>query len=127
MYDSMARGLDDLPLVIRTFDLGGDKLPPFLLSEESETHASLHLRGLRFSLSERSLLDTQLRAILHVAQTSDVRILFPMVIGSDDFARAIAAVDRVVDQLGLLRRPPIGAMIETPAALYALDEIHRVR
>jgi phosphoenolpyruvate-protein kinase (PTS system EI component) len=46
-----------------------------------------------------------------------------MVIGGDDFARAIAAVDRVADQLGGLRRPPIGAMIETPAALYALDEI----
>jgi phosphoenolpyruvate-protein kinase (PTS system EI component) len=58
-----------------------------------------------------------------VAQTSDVRILFPMVIGSDDFARAIAAVDSVVDELGVLRRPPIGAMIETPAALYALNEI----
>jgi phosphoenolpyruvate-protein kinase (PTS system EI component) len=46
-----------------------------------------------------------------------------MVIGSDDLARAIAAVDNVVDQLGLLQRPPVGAMIETPAALYALDEI----
>ena len=123
IYDGMVRGLDDLPLVIRTFDLGGDKRPPFLLSEGSETLASLHLRGLRFSLFERSLLDTQLRAILHVAQTADVRILFPMVIGSDDFARAVAAVDRIVDQLGMLRRPPIGAMIETPAALYALDEI----
>lgn len=123
VYDGMARGLGDLPLVIRTFDLGGDKLPPFLLSEGPETLASLHLRGLRFSLSERSLLDTQLHAILHVAQTADVRILFPMVIGSDDLACAVAAVDRIGDQLGLLRRPPIGAMIETPAALYALDEI----
>jgi phosphoenolpyruvate-protein kinase (PTS system EI component) len=123
MYDNMARGLNGLPLVIRTFDFGGDKLPPFLLLEESESHASLHLRGLRFSLAERRLLDTQLRAISHVAQTADVRILFPMVIGSDDFARAIAAVDSVVEQLGVLRRPPIGAMIETPAALYALDEI----
>jgi phosphoenolpyruvate-protein kinase (PTS system EI component) len=123
MYDSMASGLDGLPLVIRTFDLGGDKLPPFLLSEGSEAHTSLHLRGLRFSLAERLLLDTQLRAILNVAQSSDVRILFPMVIGSDDFARAITAVERVADQFGILRRPPIGAMIETPAALYALDEI----
>jgi PAS domain S-box-containing protein len=123
MYGNMAKGLHDSPLVIRTFDLGGDKLPPFLLSEGSQTHASLHLRGLRFSLAEASLLDTQLRAILHVAQTSDVRILFPMVIGSHDLARAIAAVERVADQLGVLRRPPIGAMIETPAALYALDEI----
>ena len=123
IYDNMASVLDDLPLVIRTFDLGGDKLPPFLLSEGPEMHTGLHLRGLRFSLAEGRLLNTQLRAILHVAQTSDVRILFPMVIGSDDFARAIAAVDMLADQLGVLRRPPIGAMIETPAALYALDEI----
>jgi phosphotransferase system enzyme I (PtsI) len=123
MYDSIVSGLDDLPLTVRTFDHGADKLPPFLLSEGSDTRASLHSRGLRFSLSEQHLLDTQLRAILYVAQSSDVRILFPMVIGSDDFARAIAAVDRVVDQLGVRRRPPLGAMIETPAALYFLDEI----
>lgn len=123
MYDNIAGGLDGLPLVIRTFDLGGDKLPPFLVSEGAEMHSSIHLRGLRFSLAERRLFETQLRAILHVAQTSDVRILFPMVIGSADLAQAIAVVDSLVDQLGVFRRPPIGAMIETPAALYALNEI----
>jgi phosphotransferase system enzyme I (PtsI) len=123
IYNDMARGLGELPLVIRTFDLGGDKLPPFILSEGSDIHANLHLRGLRFSLDEVHLLETQLTAILHVAQTADVRILFPMVVGSDDFARAIATVERVADRLGFLRRPPIGAMLETPAALYALDEI----
>lgn len=123
MYDKMAKQLDGLPLVIRTFDLGGDKIPPFLLAEESKTQSSLHLRGLRFSLADRDLLDEQLHAILQVAQTSDVRILFPMVIGSNDLMQAIAAVDRVVDRFAFLRTPPIGAMIETPAALYALDEI----
>jgi phosphoenolpyruvate-protein phosphotransferase len=123
MYDRMARDLNGLPLIIRTFDLGGDKLPPFLLLEGPQKQTSLHLRGLRFSLAERNLLDMQLRAIVQVAQTSDIRILFPMVIGSDDFSQAIAAVESVADQLGVLRRPPIGAMIETPAALYALDEI----
>ena len=122
MYDNIASGLGDLPLVIRTFDLGGDKLPPFLL-EGPETNASLHLRGLRFSLADRELFSTQVRAILHAAQSSDVSILLPMVIGSDDFAQAIAAVDSAVEQLGVLRRPAIGAMIETPASLYALDEI----
>ena len=122
MYDNMASGLGDLPLVIRTFDLGGDKLPPFLL-EGPVTNPTLHLRGLRFSLADRELFNTQVRAILHAAQSSDVSILLPMVIGSDDFAQAIAAVDNAVEQLGVLRRPAIGAMIETPASLYALDEI----
>lgn len=123
LYEKMAKSLDGQPLVIRSFDLGGDKLPPFLLPDESKTHSNLHLRGLRFSLAERDLLDAQIQAILHVAQSSDVRILFPMVIGSDDLMQAIAAVDRVVDQFGFLRTPSIGAMIETPAALYALEEI----
>ena len=123
VYERMTKSIGKQPLVIRTFDLGGDKIPPFLLSDDSETQACLHLRGLRFSLAERRLLDAQVRAIVQVAQTANVRILLPMVVGSDDLARAISVVDRVVDQLGVLRRPPIGAMIETPAALYAIDEI----
>ncbi len=123
VYGDMATKLAGLPMVIRTFDLGGDKLPPFLALDELKNRSSLHLRGLRFSLSEENLLDAQLRAIVQVAQTADVRILFPMVIGSHDFALAIAAVDRAVQQLDVLRRPPVGAMIETPAALFALDEI----
>ena len=123
VYDKIAGDLDGRPVVIRTFDLGGDKLPPFLLEEQSDAQDSLHLRGLRFSLAERTLLDEQLQAILRVAQTSDIRILFPMVIGSDDLAQAIAAIDRIVEKCGYLRTPPIGAMIETPAALYSLPEI----
>lgn len=123
IYASLARDLGGLPLVIRTFDLGGDKLPPFLALERAKHHSTLHLRGLRFSLSEKDLLDDQLRAIVQVAQNSDVRILFPMVIDSDEFAHAIAAVDNAVAKLGAQQRPPVGAMIETPAALFALDEI----
>lgn len=123
VYDDMASKLTGSPMTIRTFDLGGDKLPPFLALDEVRNRSSLHLRGLRFSLSEKELLDAQLRAIVQVAQTTDIRILFPMVIGSYDFAQAIAAVDRAVQQLDVLRRPPVGAMIETPAALFALDEI----
>lgn len=123
IYEQAAKALKGRPLVIRTFDLGGDKLPPFLASQPSGPHPCRHLRGLRFSLAERLLLETQLHAIVHTAQAADVRLLFPMVIGSDDFSRAVAAVDGAVDKCGVLRRPPLGAMIETPAALFALEEI----
>jgi phosphotransferase system enzyme I (PtsI) len=119
IYEQVAGALEDRPLVIRTFDLGGDKWPAFLASE----HPSGHLRGLRFSLTERRLFETQLRAIVQVAQGKDVRLLFPMVVGSHDFSRGVAAVDSVVNELGVPQRPPIGAMIETPAALFALEEI----
>jgi phosphotransferase system enzyme I (PtsI) len=123
IYQQIAQVLEERPLVIRTFDLGADKRPAFLLSRETGTHPNLHLRGLRFSLTEQRLLETQLRAIVLAAQAADVRILFPMVVGSDDFARAAAAVDSAIQELGVLRRPPIGVMIETPAALFALEEI----
>ncbi|QDU76822.1 Phosphoenolpyruvate-protein phosphotransferase [Bremerella volcania] len=123
IYSSISRNLDNLPLTIRTFDLGGDKLPPFLLSEKTDANVRFGLRGLRFSLKEVELLDTQLKAILQVARTADVRILFPMVTGPDDFAQAIGAVERATGYVGIQQRPKIGAMIETPAALFALDEI----
>ncbi|MCL4206140.1 MAG: phosphoenolpyruvate--protein phosphotransferase [Pirellulaceae bacterium] len=123
MYARAANVLEDRPLVIRTFDLGGDKLPPFLASQRSGPQPSRHLRGLRFSLAERLLFETQLRAIVQVAQTADVRILFPMIVGSHDFSCAIATVDQVLDRLDAPRRPALGAMIETPAALFALKEI----
>ena len=55
IYEQVAGALEDRPLVIRTFDLGGDKWPAFLASE----HPSGHLRGLRFSLAERRLFKTR--------------------------------------------------------------------
>ncbi|TWT54820.1 Phosphoenolpyruvate-protein phosphotransferase [Rubripirellula amarantea] len=123
LYAKMSKQLGDRPLVIRTFDLGGDKLPPFLSLDDNVDSSNLSLRGLRFSLAERHLLRAQLTAIIAVAQEADVRILFPMVIGGDDFARAIAMVDEIAEECNALKRPQIGAMIETPAALFCLDEI----
>jgi phosphotransferase system enzyme I (PtsI) len=123
IYRNAAERLGDRPLVIRTFDLGGDKLPPFLAEIPGTIKSHTHLRGLRFSLAEKRLFETQLQAILEVAQERDVRILLPMVIGSDDFSLAAAAINRVMKKAHTERRPLVGAMIETPAALFALDEI----
>ncbi len=123
IYAQMAEGLGDRPLVIRTFDLGGEKLPPFLLLDPHIAPSNLNLRGLRFSLVERDLFREQLTAIVQVAQTADIRILFPMVIGGHDFEQAISVVEEVMNDCEALRRPQIGAMIETPAALFCLDEI----
>lgn len=123
IYTNMAEQLAGRPLVVRTFDLGREKLPPFLLAEEPEVLKGLHLGGLRFSLAEVEMFDTQIQAILEVAQDHDVRILLPMVVGSDDFAQAITTIQRVADRCGLQNTPPIGAMIETPAALFGLDQI----
>ncbi len=123
IYAEMAERLGDRPLVIRTFDLGGEKLPLFLSLDRQSGTSNTNLRGLRFSLGEQNLLRDQLTAIVHVAQTANVRILFPMVIGGHDFSQAIAIVNEVMHECGASKRPLIGAMIETPAALFCLEEI----
>lgn len=123
IYQRAAEALGNRPLVIRTFDFGGDKTPTFLASPHAESRPSLALRGLRFSLAERRLFETQLRALVQVAQQSDVRVLLPMVVGRHDLAQACAVLAEVITDLGVPKRPLLGAMIETPAALFALEEI----
>lgn len=123
IYTQVAEALEGRPLVIRTFDLGGDKTPPFLASDPRQRSRAMALRGLRFSLAEQEILETQLRAIVEAARGRDVRVLFPMVVGGDDLGRACDALDAALSEAGATQRPPVGAMIETPAALFSLEEI----
>jgi phosphoenolpyruvate-protein kinase (PTS system EI component) len=120
----VAEALDGLPLVIRTLDLGGDKQPAFL-PPPAEHNPMLGLRGLRFALHEESLLRTQLAAILAVARDHPVRVMFPMVLGGGDLAAAIGVLEAVAREAGDGPVPPVGAMIETPSAIFALQDIVR--
>jgi phosphotransferase system enzyme I (PtsI) len=123
-YRQVAEALAGLPLVIRTLDLGGDKHPAFL-PPPAEHNPMLGLRGLRFALHEQSLLRTQLAAILAVARDHPVRVMFPMVLGGGDLAAAIGVLEAVARERGDAPLPPVGAMIETPSAIFALDDIAR--
>jgi len=124
VYQGVADALDGRPLTIRTLDLGGDKLPGFLV-RGSDPNPGLSARGLRRSLAEHEMLLEQLRAIVSIDAPVRPEILFPMVFGADDLARAVDVVEAVTHDLGLTERPRVGAMIETPAALFTLDEILR--
>jgi phosphoenolpyruvate-protein kinase (PTS system EI component) len=73
------------------------------------------------------LFATQLRALLGAAEDcGNIRVLFPMVLGAGDFAEAKALVQDIRGELGTARSPLVGAMIETPASLFALDEIFQI-
>lgn len=114
-------------VIIRTFDVGGDKLPdaPF---DDPEPNPFLGWRGIRVSLSRRDVFKTQLRAILRASAHGKLRIMFPM----------IASVDEVISAKGVLQEAmveltgedcpydeniEIGAMIEIPSAAIASDLI----
>jgi phosphoenolpyruvate-protein kinase (PTS system EI component) len=122
-YAEVAQKLGDLPVVIRTLDLGGDKKPDFV-DAGFETNPNLGSRGLRFSLSESGLLDTQLDAIAasHAIHTN-IRVLFPMVLGEDDLRQSVEKLRKTGDERSVRQTPDVGAMIETPSALFELNEI----
>jgi phosphoenolpyruvate-protein phosphotransferase len=123
IYSQVGAALNGLPLVIRTLDLGGDKWPAFL-KPRFEANPNLGVRGLRFSLlAAEELFRAQVRAALHVANEYDVRIMLPMVLGCADLQHARAIIQDVAGKEGIPHLPPVGTLVETPAAVFAIDEI----
>ena len=108
-------------IYVRLLDLGTDKQLPFM-NFLAETNPSLGRRGIRLLREYPELLRTNLRAVLELSREFDVRILVPMVTLPDD----IAEVREILTQLGSelkVSLPPLGAMIETPAAALSAREI----
>jgi len=111
------------PVYMRTLDIGGDKpLPYFPIVEENP---ALGWRGIRFCLDNSSLLMTQLRAMLRSAgESKDLHILLPMVSNTGEIDSLRTLLDDAVQQLSdegiAVQRPPIGIMVEVPAAISLL-------
>jgi phosphoenolpyruvate-protein kinase (PTS system EI component) len=86
---------------------------------EREDNPFLGVRGLRLGLAEPDLLRTQLRAAVRAAGAGSVKIMFPMVTTTDELAQARRLFDRAAE--GLAERPPVGVMVEVPAAALAAE------
>ncbi|RMG00562.1 MAG: phosphoenolpyruvate--protein phosphotransferase, partial [Planctomycetota bacterium] len=121
----------DRPVVIRTFDMGADKVPEFQLTEE-ERNPFLGLRSIRLALRFEPLLRTQLRAILRASVKGNVRIMFPLISTVMELRRAKMIVSDVMEDLleegiPFNRDVPIGMMVEVPAAAITLSNfVHDV-
>jgi phosphoenolpyruvate-protein phosphotransferase (PTS system enzyme I) len=121
-YSAVAKAVSPRPVVIRTMDFGGDKIPRFN-SGENDMAFRMGKRGLAFSLTERTMFRTQLQAILRAAQWGEVAIMFPMVTGVADLRAARDVVDEVIAAEQRGKPISIGAMVETPAAVFHIHEI----
>jgi phosphotransferase system enzyme I (PtsI) len=126
-YRAYARVVDAFggrPVIIRTFDIGGDKLP--IGGFPAEANPFLGWRAIRMCLDQPDLFRTQLRALLRAALHGDVRIMLPLVVSVDEVRESRALLDRAAAELrerGVPHRDdvPLGVMIETPAAALAAD------
>jgi len=112
------------PVTIRLLDVGGDKPMPFL-PLPAEPNPSLGRRGVRLLLEYPQLVRTQLAALVRLAQEQDVRILVPMVTLEEDIREMRVLFDATLETFPGAKRPPFGAMIETPAAALGVATIAR--
>ncbi|MDR1353902.1 MAG: phosphoenolpyruvate--protein phosphotransferase, partial [Treponema sp.] len=129
VYAGAAKKLNGGMLIIRTLDIGGDKEVKALALPKEE-NPFLGLRGIRLCLKYEDLFLTQLRALLRAGVHGDIRIMFPMVSSLIEFRRARELVARAASELsakGAAHRPdpPLGVMVETPAAVLLADELSR--
>src|SRR5882724_7860358 len=124
-YVGAARALKPAPVVIRTLDLGGDKLMAHM---PTEMNPFLGWRAIRLCLQEREIFRQQLRAILRASIEGNVKMMYPMISGLDELKQANALVEEYKAELRQEKIPfdegiEIGAMIETPSAVIVADSL----
>jgi len=130
VYRKVAECVSPDPLIIRTFDLGGDKLASGTVDVSDELNPFLGWRAIRFCLENIPIFKTQLRAILRASAVGNVKIMFPMISGLDELRRAVSILNECKEEL---RRTgstfgdatEVGAMIEIPSAAISADILAR--
>src|SRR5215472_11827091 len=122
-YRRMAEWAAGKPVTIRTLDAGGDK-PIAGLTEPGDLNPFLGVRGVRLSLKRPDVFRLQLRALARAAVVGNLKVMIPMVTVPEELERCRALFRDIVDELGReghkAAMPPLGMMVEVPAAALAI-------
>ena len=122
-YNKIISIMGDLPVTIRTMDMGADKLPAHA---ESEKNPLLGCRAIRFSLARPEIFKTQLRAILRSGINGNVKIMFPLISGMEELEAALFLFEEAKAECRKKNQPidenmEAGIMIEVPSAAITAD------
>jgi len=125
-YQKVIEDMDGRPVVIRTLDLGADKMA-HLPSPEDERNPVLGLRSIRLSLRNLPLFRTQLRAMLRASALGDVRVMFPLISTLMELRQAKMVLADVMEDLqeqriAFNRELAVGMMVEVPAAVMLIEQ-----
>jgi phosphotransferase system enzyme I (PtsI) len=125
-YRSVAEAFDGRPVVIRTYDIGGDKLP--VGGFPSEANPFRGWRASRMCIDEPEIFKDQLRALLRAGLHGDIRIMLPLIVTLDEVRSTRRLLTEAASELeargvAYKRDMPLGVMIETPAAAVAADTL----
>jgi len=111
-------------IVYRTLDIGGDKQVGYL-NLPKEENPFLGVRGIRLSLRNLDLFESQVKSILTSESLERIKIMFPMISTVEDFKEAKAFVTKIAKELNV-ETPPIGIMVETPASAFIADKFSEI-
>lgn len=128
-YSSVAKHIFPDQLVLRTLDVGADKMLP-IQATLREANPALGLRGIRFCLKHMDIFRTQLRALLRAGAHGNISILLPMICASEEVIEVRKIIRHLEQELRCedlehASSVPLGIMIETPAAVMIADELAR--
>lgn len=128
-YQTVVQSLGGRPIVIRTFDLGADKVSTAPRPRD-EPNPFLGLRSIRLSLRNLDLFRRQLRAILRASAEGDVRVMFPLIATVHELRQAKMVLADVMEDLEengipFNRRLPIGIMVEVPSTVIMIEHFVR--
>ncbi|CAM4297649.1 phosphoenolpyruvate--protein phosphotransferase [Paenibacillus alkaliterrae] len=126
-YRGAAEAMQGRPVIIRTLDIGGDKELPYLALPE-EMNPFLGYRAIRLCLDRRELFLAQLRAIIRASAYGQVKIMFPMISGMEEWRAAKALYEEARQQLiaegvKIGESIEVGIMIEIPSAALLADRL----
>lgn len=124
IYRRALAAADGKTVVIRTLDVGGDKPLPYLRLP-AEANPFLGYRAVRLYREFASLFATQIRALLRASPAGSLKIMIPMVATVEEARWVKYIIETEARSCGLDRLPPLGAMIEVPAAAFSLPELRR--
>jgi len=128
-YSQVLKAMGELPVTIRTMDMGGDKIVPehhAVGQINNEKNPLLGWRAIRLSLANPEMFKVQLRAILRASVHGNMRIMFPMISGIEELEQSHAMLDEARAECKKLKQPfnkdiEVGAMIEIPSAAMTAD------
>ncbi|MGH7583341.1 MAG: putative PEP-binding protein [Gemmatimonadales bacterium] len=126
-YRRVGAAFGGQPVIVRTFDLGGDKFPAAFAAPH-EPNPFLGWRSIRVCLDHPEVFVPQLRAVLRAAADRNISLMLPMIISLEEVAEAkalLADAAAALEADGIRAAPsvPVGIMIETPAAVVLAEEL----
>ncbi|HLP60132.1 MAG TPA: phosphoenolpyruvate--protein phosphotransferase, partial [Candidatus Deferrimicrobium sp.] len=128
IYKSVAQKMYPYPVVIRTFDVGRDKVYDSFQIEEDEVNPALGVMAVRLFLRQKEMFKTQIKGILRANESGNIKLLFPMVTEIEEVHTIRALVEEAKDELKKDNYYPgksvkFGIMIEIPGAVALINHL----